>query len=144
MAECLLRSLKARLSKPKAKAEPLSALRRSRWKAEPNSRKATSPTSTASNLCRKLRAIVLNGPEIAAETVEDAVADQAEVVVAGIVVEMADAVDPAEVAVAVVATAADATKAIKHEVHEGTRRKTYLRRFFRDWFPGFKTLGIPS
>jgi hypothetical protein len=117
--------LKARLYKSKAKAEPLSALRRSRWKAEPNSKKATSPTSTASNLCRKLRAIVLNGPEIAAETVEDAVADQAEVVVAGIVVEMADAVDPAEVAVAVVATAvADATKAINHEGDEGTRRKT--------------------
>jgi hypothetical protein len=59
--------------------------------------------------------IVLNGPEIAAETVADAVADPAEVVVAGIVVEMADAADPAEVAVAVVATAADATKGCRSD-----------------------------
>ena len=98
-------------------------------KAELTSRKATSRTSIASNLCRKLRAIVLNGLAIAAETVEDAVADQAEAVVAGIVVEMADAVDPAEVAVAVVATAADATKAINHEGHEDKRRKAYEGSF---------------
>ena len=114
--------MKARLYRPKAKAEPLSALQRSRWKAEPNLRRATSPTSTASNLCRKPRAIVRNGLAIAAETVEDAVADPEEVVVAGIVVEMAVAADPAEVAVGVVATAAaDATKAINPR---RTRRPT--------------------